>query len=92
VETVVIVAIVTVLVIDLWATVTVVRSDMFEPLQKVMQISLVWLVPVFGAVLVFGIARPPGAEKFELDLATRHGPETFIGGENLTDHTGVDGH
>jgi hypothetical protein len=91
-ENAIVVSIVTIVVIDLWATATVVRSDMFAPLQKLMQIVLVWLVPLLGAYLVFGIARPPETEKFEIDLATRTGPEGDIGIQSLPDHSGVDGH
>ena len=40
------------------------RSDFYESRQKTVQIALVWLVPIFGLLLVGGVlwsnyARPP---------------------------------
>lgn len=34
---------------DLFATVVVLRSDFYSPLQQRLQLALVWLVPVLGA-------------------------------------------
>lgn len=53
------------LLVLLWmnvrATWLVLRDDVSEPSQRVMQLLLVWLLPVLGALTVFAVHRP--AEK-----------------------------
>jgi hypothetical protein len=47
------------------ATIAVWRDEYSERRQKILQIALVWLVPLFGALLVLGVHRkaekPSGA-------------------------------
>ncbi len=38
-----------------WVTYRVVRSPLFDPVQKRRQTKLIWLVPVFGAAIVFSV-------------------------------------
>jgi len=42
---------------QVWLTVRVFRSKMFEHRQKVLQAQLIWLVPLIGAGLVFSILQ-----------------------------------
>lgn len=38
-----------------WVTYRVVRSPLFDRVQKRRQAKLIWLVPVFGAAIVFSV-------------------------------------
>ena len=38
--------------LNIWATVAVLRASMYELRQKRLQLALVWLVPVLGALVV----------------------------------------
>ncbi|MEZ4298654.1 MAG: hypothetical protein R3B70_27125 [Polyangiaceae bacterium] len=40
---------------QVWLTVRVHRSKLYEPKQKIWQTQLIWLLPVIGAGLVFSI-------------------------------------
>jgi hypothetical protein len=40
---------------QIWLTVRVHRSKLYEPKQKVLQTQLIWLLPIVGAGLVFSI-------------------------------------
>jgi hypothetical protein len=42
---------------QVWLTVRVFRSKMFEQRQKVLQAQLIWLLPIIGAGLVFSILQ-----------------------------------
>lgn len=44
-------------IFQIWLTVRVFRSRMYEPKQKVWQAQLIWLVPIIGAGLVFTILQ-----------------------------------
>ena len=50
-----------VLGMDVKATTLVLRDSLSDPPQKVLQLLLVWLLPVLGAIIVFAVHRP--AEK-----------------------------
>jgi hypothetical protein len=39
------------------ATVKVHASEFYEPHQKVMQYALIWMIPLVGAILCYGLAR-----------------------------------
>jgi putative copper export protein len=54
---------------QVWLTMRVFRSNMFERKQKVLQAQLIWLIPIIGSVLVFSVLqeetandRPPPPE------------------------------
>jgi len=55
------------------ATWLVLCDEVSEPSQRVMQLVLVWLLPVLGALMVFAVHRPPEKasgkyrEPYELD-------------------------
>ena len=42
---------------QVWLTVRVHRSKLYEPKQKVWQTQLIWLLPIVGAGLVFSILQ-----------------------------------
>jgi hypothetical protein len=42
-------------VFQLWVTVRVYRSRLYEPSQKSAQAKLIWLLPVLGAVIAFSV-------------------------------------
>jgi hypothetical protein len=43
--------------LQVWATVRVYRSDLYEREQKWMQTKLIWLVPLIGAMLVLSVMK-----------------------------------
>jgi len=43
--------------LQVWATVRVFRSDLYEREQKWMQAKLIWLVPLIGAMLVLSVLK-----------------------------------
>jgi hypothetical protein len=46
---------------QVWATVRVHRSDLFEREQKWHQTKLIWLVPLIGAMLVLSVLKEDDA-------------------------------
>jgi len=42
---------------QIWLTVRVLRSKLYEQKQKLWQAQLIWLVPIVGAGLVFSILQ-----------------------------------
>jgi hypothetical protein len=46
-------------VMNVAATVQVGRDEYSEPRQKVLQIILVWIVPILGALVVLAVHRKP---------------------------------
>lgn len=55
------IGLVTVLWLNIKATKAVLRDDLSDRNQRLMQLALVWLLPVIGAVIVLAVNRP--AEK-----------------------------
>ena len=43
--------------LQVWATVRVFKSDLYERDQKWMQAKLIWLVPLIGAMLVLSVLK-----------------------------------
>ena len=43
--------------LSVWASVKVVRDEFSERRQKVVQLVLVWLVPIIGALIVIGVHK-----------------------------------
>ena len=64
VDPVVLWVIVVLVIVNTLATVIVVRSDMFDRRQKLMQFALVWLIPVVGSSLAYLFTRKPASERF----------------------------
>ncbi|MGK3993661.1 hypothetical protein [Sorangium sp. So ce1024] len=50
-------ALAAVIAFQIYVTVRVFRSRVYEPKQKVYQAQLVWLLPIIGAGLVFSILQ-----------------------------------
>ena len=50
-------ALLAVVAFQVWLTVRVHRSKLYEPKQKVWQTQLIWLLPIIGAGLVFSILQ-----------------------------------
>ncbi|HEY8943506.1 MAG TPA: hypothetical protein VIM73_04550 [Polyangiaceae bacterium] len=40
---------------QVWVTVRVFRSRLYEPAQKSAQAKLIWLLPVLGAIIAFSV-------------------------------------
>ncbi|HVY44348.1 MAG TPA: hypothetical protein VHB21_00655 [Minicystis sp.] len=40
-----------------WLTVRVLKSRLFDRKQKIMQMQLIWLLPILGAGLVFAVLQ-----------------------------------
>ena len=45
--------------LDLLATRAVLRDEFSEPRQKVLQLCIIWILPLFGALLVLAVHRQP---------------------------------
>jgi len=43
------------LAFQVWVTVRVFRSRLYEPSQKANQAKLIWLLPVLGAIIAFSV-------------------------------------
>ncbi len=57
--------------LNIVATVLVARSDFETPLQKVLQLILVWVVPVVGSTIVIAVlVGAPSDRKRRFDSAT----------------------
>jgi hypothetical protein len=73
--------------VNLWATVKVCRSTQLEQRQRVFQLLLIWLLPLFGATLVFAVLRetePPKTESFPQEEVVG-GDATLSGARRLLD-------
>ena len=54
-EIVIALAVAAVVAFQAWLTYRVFRSQLYERKQKIWQAQLIWLLPIIGAGLVFGI-------------------------------------
>jgi len=50
----------TVALYQVWVSVQLLRSTLYEPKQKGLQLLLVWLIPIIGAVIVHSLMRSEG--------------------------------
>lgn len=64
--------------LNVWATRLVVRDGLSEPGQKALQLLLVWLLPVVGSVIVWGVHR--GDESVPLRYRELPNPGDDTGG------------
>ncbi len=53
----------TLVAFQIWLTVRVFRSGLYERKQKIWQAQLIWLVPIIGAGLVFSVMRDDEASE-----------------------------
>jgi hypothetical protein len=58
-------------VFQIWLTVRVFRSSMYEKKQKIWQAQLIWFLPIIGAGLVFSILREDDAAQREASTHLR---------------------
>lgn len=56
-EVLLLAALVGAIAFQVWLTVRVWRSNLFDRSQKLMQSKLIWLVPIIGAMLVFSVLQ-----------------------------------
>jgi hypothetical protein len=56
-DLVVIALLVALVAFQVWLTVRVFRSTLYERKQKILQAQLIWLVPIFGAGIVFAVLQ-----------------------------------
>jgi hypothetical protein len=42
---------------QVWLTMRVMRSGLYERKQKMLQVELIWLIAIIGAALVFSVLR-----------------------------------
>lgn len=64
-----------ILLLDIIATVFVSRSESFDRKQKIIQIILLWIVPIVGAVTAIYFAKEPSKSKPDYqttDSVARH--------------------
>jgi hypothetical protein len=58
-------AIFLVIALQLWVSIYVARSTLYERRQKQLQIALVWLLPVIGAVIVCSMMKAEGRPPYK---------------------------
>ncbi len=46
-----------------YASLVLVRSPYYDARQKLLQLAIIWLIPVIGALLVWALARPDAPTK-----------------------------
>jgi hypothetical protein len=54
-----------------WLTARVFRSGLYERKQKLLQVQLIWLLPIVGAALVFSVLREDDAAQRTADSHLR---------------------
>ena len=54
----VLVLVVAVLWMNIKATLLVIRDSLSDPKQRLMQLLMVWLLPILGAIIVLSVHRP----------------------------------
>jgi hypothetical protein len=50
---------------QLWVSIQLLRSSMYEPTQKWFQLALIWLVPMVGAVVVQSMMQSDGKPRYK---------------------------
>lgn len=59
------------------ATYALVRSQRYDGRQKLLQVLLVWFVPIVGALLVWSLVRDTHTDRVTTDLADRAGLDGY---------------
>lgn len=57
-----------VLILDIKASLLLNRSSYYDANQKILQLALIWLVPVLGALLVWALTANTPKRRFTTDL------------------------
>ena len=85
------VALVALLVANGFATRVVLRDRFAERHQRIFQLLAVWLVPVFGAILIFALHRKPEAPSRKYRDAPDPGDDFTASGKSVRSiHSAVD--
>ena len=50
---------------QLWVSILVVRTAIYEPTQKLLQCIGIWLIPIIGAVIVHSILKTEGKPPYK---------------------------
>jgi len=69
-----------------FASYTVGHSEFYDTRQKVVQIALVWLLPLFGLMLVGGVLRSNYERPSPTDDRPEHKIPDFAGLPTVNDH------
>lgn len=84
-----------VVLLNIVATVMLARSDFETPVQKMLQLVLVWIVPCVGSIIVIAVLRGARSDynpRFRSDSATDVGlPGTGPMSESVSGHHGGHG-
>ena len=83
---------VVVVAINVKATFVLAHSTYYGPKQKLVQLAIVWLIPVVGAALVWSLATDMKVKQSTTDLQERSGyDDGYIRHEHATFDVGNDG-
>jgi hypothetical protein len=78
--------------LEIKATLIVLRDSLSEPRQRAMQLALVWLLPLLGAIVVLAVHRPVEKHSGKYRENSDLGDENFFLGKNARSHSdGMDG-
>jgi hypothetical protein len=88
--------------LNLVATVMLARSDFETPLQKVLQIVLIWVVPFIGSIMAIAVSKAAHFDRKPHPNSGASGSGGIPGGDvalgrdrghhNYGEHSGFDGH
>ena len=86
-EAIIIVGLLAIVALNILASIRVVRDEFCTGGQKIVQALIVWLLPVVGALLIFGTKRDR-FERSQPGPETLHDPDPFVSSPNLRSATG----
>jgi len=58
-------AVVVIALYQIWVTFQIIRSAIYEPPQKWLQVALIWLIPLIGAVVAHSMLRSEGKPPYK---------------------------
>ena len=61
------------LVLNAWASLVAIRSPRYDNNQKWLQVLLIWLLPIVGAILVWSLAHDAQSKQMTTDLSNQSG-------------------
>jgi hypothetical protein len=70
-NSVVLVGLALLVTVNVAVSVSLVRAPSYERSQKLLQLLLIWCVPVLGAIFVWSFLRGSASERVTTDLANR---------------------
>jgi hypothetical protein len=82
-------AILFILLLQVKASIFVLRDELSEPIQRAVQFLLIWLLPIIGAIIVLAVHRPPekasGKYREQPDPGDDYGFPALRGGRGRSD-------